>query len=234
MSDLHVSAFVPLEIIEDGVKLALREKPDLFVLTGDFVTNSAPFDEKRYARALKHLGRTAPTYACLGNHDGGSWCAGIGGFADTTVVRSLLQNSRVMLLHNRSAVIRVRGTGLNLVGTGDLWNHEVDAESAFSAIDSSLPVVLLAHNPDTKDVLGDRSWDVMLSGHTHGGQVMLLGVEKEFVPVKDKRYIAGLGEWRGRKLYVTRGVGSLGGIRLNCRPEVTVLELTPAAISNSL
>ena len=66
---------------------------------------------------------------------------------------------------------------------------------------------------------------VVLSGHTHGGQVVLPLVSERFLPVRDKRYVAGLKPWNGRQIYVTRGVGSIDGVRVNCRPEVTLLDL---------
>ncbi len=65
----------------------------------------------------------------------------------------------------------------------------------------------------------------MLSGHTHGGQVVLPFLGERFVPVRDKRFIAGLKQWNGRQVYVTRGVGSIRGVRVNCRPEVTILDV---------
>jgi hypothetical protein len=101
----------------------------------------------------------------------------------------------------------------------------VDGELAFAEVPADDPAILLAHNPDTKDVLGDRPWDLMLSGHTHGGQVVLPIVGERFVPVRDKRFIAGLKRWNGRQVYVTRGVGNIDGVRVNCRPEVSVLDL---------
>ncbi len=97
----------------------------------------------------------------------------------------------------------------------------MDGDLAFTDVAADAPAILLAHNPDTKDVLADRPWDLMLSGHTHGGQVVLPFVGERFVPVRDKRFIAGLKEWNGRQVYVTRGVGNVAGVRINCRPEVT-------------
>ena len=68
----------------------------------------------------------------------------------------------------------------------------------------------------------------MLSGHTHGGQVLIPLVGERYAPVQDKRFVAGLKRWEGRQIYVTRGVGSLAGIRFRCRPEITVLDLHSA------
>ncbi len=155
----------------------------------------------------------------------GAWAAATGGLKDASVVRGLLSAGNIPLLHNRSEVVRVRDQSIRFAGVGDLWSHGVDAERAFTDVPADDPAILLAHNPDTKDVLADRPWDLMLSGHTHGGQVVLPFLGERFVPVHDKRFIAGLKQWNGRKVYVTRGVGNIDGVRVNCRPEVTILDL---------
>ena len=110
-----------------------------------------------------------------------------------------------------------------MVGVADLWSREIEAERAFASVDPHHPVVLLSHNPDSKDVLGAYPWDLMLSGHTHGGQVILPITGPGFAPVRDKRYVAGLKPWGSRQIHVTRGVGNVGGVRFRCRPEVSLL-----------
>jgi predicted MPP superfamily phosphohydrolase len=225
LSDFHASSAVPFTLIESAVEMGLEAKPDVICLTGDFVTDAAPFDRAEYARILRRLSTAAPVFATLGNHDGGSWSASIGGFKDSSVIRGLLGASNVALLDNRSEVVRVRDQSVRFAGVGDLWSGGVDADLAFVDVRPEAPVILLAHNPDTKDMLRDRPWDLMLSGHTHGGQVVLPLVGERFVPVRDKRFIAGLKHWDGRQVYITRGVGSIRGVRVNCRPEVTVLDL---------
>jgi predicted MPP superfamily phosphohydrolase len=227
LSDFHASPVVPFSLIEQAVEYGLAVQPDLICLTGDFVTDSHGFDEQEYGRILSRLSTAAPTFACLGNHDGGRWAVNKGGgFRDTTVVRGLLDASGVSLLHNRSELVPIRGQSLRIVGVPDLWSHAVNGHLAFEDAQPGEPTILLAHNPDTKDFLADRPWDLMLSGHTHGGQVLVPLVGTRFIPVQDKRFIAGLKEWNGRQVYVTRGVGSLAGVRFNCRPEVTVLQIT--------
>jgi predicted MPP superfamily phosphohydrolase len=150
----------------------------------------------------------------------------IRGFKDTAVVCNLLRAANVALLHNRSEVVRVRDQAIRFAGVGDLWNDGVDGDLAFTGVPADDPAILLAHNPDTKDALAERPWDLMLSGHTHGGQVVLPILGAHFVPLRDKRFVAGLKEWNGRQVYVTRGVGNIDGVRVNCRPEVTVLDVT--------
>ena len=226
LSDFHASRVVPFSLIEKAVDYGLAAKPDLICLTGDFVTDAQEFDQAEYARILRRLSSAVPTFACLGNHDGGAWAARWHGFGDTSVVCGLLDAAGVTLLDNRSEAVRVRGQAVRLVGVADLWSHEVDGDSAFRDVQHGETTVLLAHNPDSKDVLADHPWDLMLSGHTHGGQVIVPLVGTRFVPVRDKRFIAGLKPWNGRQVYVSRGVGNVGGVRVNCRPEVTILDLT--------
>jgi predicted MPP superfamily phosphohydrolase len=226
LSDFHASPEVPFSLLENAVSLGLEAKPDVICLTGDFVTDASPFDQAEYARILRRLSSAAPAFATLGNHDGGAWAASVGGLKDSFVIRALLEAGNVALLHNRSEVVRVRDQSIRFVGVGDLWSVQVEGASAFSGVSMDHPTILLAHNPDSKDVLADRPWDLMLSGHTHGGQVVLPLLGERFVPVRDKRYIAGLKPWNGRQVYVTRGVGNVRGIRVNCRPEVTLLDIT--------
>jgi uncharacterized protein len=226
LSDLHASPSVPFSLIEKAVEMGLEAKPDVICLTGDFVTDATPFDQAEYARILQRLSNAAPTFGTLGNHDGGAWADSVGGFKDNTIVRSLLRAGNVSLLHNRSEVVDVRGQSIRFAGVGDLWSDGVHGDLAFADVTAEGPAILLAHNPDTKDVLSKRPWDLMLSGHTHGGQVVLPFMGDAFVPIRDKRFIAGLKQWNGRQVYVTRGVGSIHGVRVNCRPEVTVLDLT--------
>ncbi len=225
LSDFHASTVVPFSLIEKSVELGLVAKPDVICLTGDFVTDATPFNEAEYVRILRRLSSAAPVFATLGNHDGGRWGAKVGALKDTSVVRALLSTAIVPLLHNRSEVVRVRDQSIRFAGVPDLWSERVDGDLAFADIPSDDPAILLAHNPDTKDVLAGRPWDLMLSGHTHGGQVVLPFLGERFVPIRDKRFIAGLKQWNGRQVYVTRGVGNIDGVRINCRPEVTVLDL---------
>ena len=201
----------------------MKLKPDLVCLTGDFITwRYDAWD--RYAEILKPLSEAAPTFATLGNHDGGRW-VGTAGYSDTGRVRGMLSQARIELLHNRSTNLEVRGRKLNLVGVGDLWAGEVDAPAAFAGARESGATVVLCHNPDAKDLVGAYPWDLMLCGHTHGGQCDLVFFGTPFAPVRDKRYVRGLNRWRDRWIHTTKGVGNLHGIRLNCRPEVSLLTL---------
>lgn len=226
LSDLHASFFVPLLLLERSIGIGLEQQPDLVCLTGDFITYRSDFDVEAYVQVLRKLTRALPVFAVLGNHDGGKWAQNHRGCSDHELVESILRRSGIKLLHNKSEVVRIKDRDLSIVGVADLWSDEIDGEAAFAETDREMPTVLLAHNPDSKAKLKDYKWDLMLSGHTHGGQVLIPFQGPRYAPVQDKRYVAGLKSWRDRRVYVTRGVGNLGGVRFRCRPEVTMLTLT--------
>jgi len=226
LSDLHASRFVSLDFIAKAIQLGLSLKPDLVLLTGDFITRK--FDQfDCYTEILSPLAKAAPCYACLGNHDGGAWARDRNGYADTESTRNLLSKSGVELLHNRATNLRVKGRNLRLVGLGDWWAREFDPRTAFAgaAADQGESVIALSHNPDTKDLLKSYTWDLLVCGHTHGGQFYLPFIGTPFAPVRDKRFVKGLHRWDNRWIHITKGVGNLLGVRFNCRPEVSLLTL---------
>jgi hypothetical protein len=226
LSDLHASWAVSLGFIEEAVEIGLGLKPDLICITGDFITGKYDaFD--RYARVLAKLPAAAPAFACLGNHDGGRWSKARGGYESTQPVRQLLQQSRIELLHNRSIALRLNGREVRLTGMADAWSENVDMAAAFApAKAGGGPAhILLSHNPDTKDFLKFHHWDLLLCGHTHGGQVVLPWLGAPWAPVRDKRFIAGMYSWNHRWIHITRGVGNVHGVRFNCPPEVSLINI---------
>jgi predicted MPP superfamily phosphohydrolase len=229
LSDFHASEEVSLDFIEGAVRAGLALKPDLICLTGDFITwRYEGFG--RYAEVLKPLADMAPTYAVLGNHDGGRW-VGTAGYSDTSLVCDLLAKARIELLHNRMVETRICEQSFRLVGVGDLWAEELDRSRAFSSLPAPgagarTTTVVLAHNPDSKDRLAGEGWDLMLSGHTHGGQCDLVFFGTPFAPVRDRRFVRGLHRWQDRWIHVTAGVGNLHGVRFNCRPDISLLTLS--------
>lgn len=224
LSDLHSSSSVSLEFIRGAVDMVVAEAPHLVVLTGDFVTDSAP-DPDGLAHLLRRLSAGAPTFACLGNHDGGRWAAARQGPATPDAVVDILQAAGVRVLRNETELVQVNGRALLLTGVEDLWSLPIDPRRAgFQA--EPRPRLVLAHNPDTKDELAREPWDLMLCGHTHGGQVRLPFFGGRLTaPVRDTRFIEGLLPWGERHLHISRGVGCLHGLRLNCPPEVNLLDL---------
>lgn len=132
----------------------------------------------------------------------------------------------IRCLKDQGEVISILGTKFFLFGTNDLWTLPIDS-TGIKASPTEFPVILMAHNPDSKDQLGDVHWDLMLSGHSHGGQLVypLVG-GRPFCLVRDKRYAVGLDRW----IHTSRGLGTVHGLRFNCPPEVTLIHLVGARV----
>ena len=233
LSDLHFSKSVSLDDIDFSLREGFSLSPDLCVITGDFITNKMPDHElNELSKLLRKYTSQIPTFATLGNHDGGEWASDKGGFSSTLKVEDMLQKGGIKLLHNKNESIYIKGQPLSISGVGDLWSktclpHECLTKSKRPA--QKNPKVLLCHNPDAKELLEPYDWDLLLCGHTHGGQLKIPFVNlTPFAPVRDHAIVEGLHSWKGRQIHVTRGVGNIWGIRLNCRPEVSLLELSSA------
>lgn len=226
LSDLHYSRTVSLEHLSRAVDRGLEENPDLICLTGDYVTDGV-LHQDGYVDVLQQLSRNAPTFATLGNHDGGLWAARRGGDSEPSRVRKVLQAADITILHNRNIPIRFGKERITICGVGDLWSRAMHPQQAFAHAGRD-PRIVLCHNPDAKQELAQHRWELVLCGHTHGGQLSAPIIGQPFAPVQDKRFIHGLYNWQGRFIHVTSGVGNIHGVRLNCRPEVALLTLVPA------
>lgn len=226
LTDLHVTDTASLEHLARAIDTGLALAPDLACITGDFVTRREHI-VTGYVDILRRLSSRVPTFATLGNHDGGIWSANYGGDSSSQAVRQLLSDSRIPCIHNSTTAISIHGRPLVLTGLGDLWNGECRPAQAFPAASSPSDAirVVLSHNPDSKSRLLARDWDLLLSGHTHGGQIGLPFLARRFAPVADKRFLHGLHRWENRWLHVGQGVGCLHGIRFACPPEIALLTL---------
>ena len=226
LSDLHFGPHVSLELIERAVELGLAQRPNLIALTGDFVTGRLR-ETEAYAAVLRRLSAVAPTFACLGNHDAIVAAGPVGEIARTAAVMGLLRLAQIDVLVNETREVAVRGGRLKVSGLGDLWTGQNHPARCLTPIRGPgrepLPHLLLNHNPDARLAAMPYHWDLMLCGHTHGGQVGVPGLAEWIAPVRDKSHIEGLRKRAGRLIHITRGVGSLYGVRFWCRPQVSLL-----------
>jgi predicted MPP superfamily phosphohydrolase len=226
LSDLHYSRLVSLSFIDDAVEKGLELDPHVICLTGDYITNGI-LAVDNYQDVLSKLALHAPTFAVLGNHDGGRWAKQRGGVWESSAMIRLLQRSGITVLHNINVPVRFGRDRIVFCGTGDWWSDEMSVKPTF-ANSGRHPRVLLSHNPDGKGDLARERWQLMLCGHTHGGQISVPWVGRPFAPVDDTRYVHGLAPWRDRQIHVTSGVGNIHGARCNCRPEIALVTLVPA------
>ena len=230
LTDIHHSSVVPLPYIERCIEAANDMHPDLVVLTGDYITTSG----KKYTRpvidALNGLRARMGVCAVLGNHDYGVYRFRLSkrdpGAADSYAEH--FDRSGIRLLVNGSTRVRLDGASLAIVGLDDLWAGGFAPEAAFDGIDPHVPRLVLSHNPDSADLLTRFRSDLIMSGHTHGGQVVLPLIGAPLLPVQNRERRAGLYSVGASLLYVNRGIGHLAPVRFNCRPEITLFELTPA------
>jgi predicted MPP superfamily phosphohydrolase len=235
LSDLHASECVSMSYLRRAVKMAVELKPDLFLMTGDYITSKDFHQHDEFIEVLRPLADAAPTYATLGNHDGGSWAGSTYGHPDSREVQDILAKAGIQLLLNDIRRLEFHGAPLLLVGLGDFWNEEDFLPSTafgklrkgeWAAPPARPPIVLMSHNPDSKRDLHPYPWDLMLCGHTHGGQMVVPFLDiRPFLPIRDKRFREGLYAWGGRQIHITRGIGNLHGARINCRPEISQLDL---------
>ena len=231
LSDLHLSKTFSLEKIDSALQDGFSASPDACFITGDFVTDIPSKAElEGLGKLLFKFSSKTPTYACLGNHDGGVWSSSKGGLESSNEIRTMLRKARVRLLLNEELKVKIKGTPLRIVGLGDLWSEQCFPKLCLSPLSKSSkkePVILMCHNPDAKDILKSYHWNLMLSGHTHGGQFIVPFTKfAPFAPVADKSMIDGLHEWEdSRYIQISKGVGNLYGFRFNCRPEINLLRL---------
>jgi len=214
LSDLHCGPHVDPPHIRRAVRMAREAAPHLVLLGGDFVSGSAAYADA-CARELASLQAPLGVYACLGNHD--YW-------TDPDAVTEALHRAGIRVLRNAGLEVADR---LWVAAVDDVWEGQPSLEAALRGMPTGALAVLLAHEPDYADtVAADGRIALMLSGHTHGGQVRLPLFGPLVLPYLGQRYPAGLYTLGEMTLYVTRGVGLVAPpVRLNCRPEVTVLTL---------
>lgn len=217
LADFHLYPTISLEYIERCVTTAQRLRPDLVLFGGDFVQAKADaiFD---LAPVLARLDSSLGSFCVLGNHD--YW-------KGREIVELGLRESRLPLLTNAGRTLQFGNEPLYLAGVDDCWVGRPDLEAAMVGHRSGTFTILLSHEPDpASDYARDDRIALQLSGHSHGGQVRFPFVGSPFLPPYGRRYDMGLYRIGKMQLYTNRGIGVTAPIRLNCRPELTLLVLT--------
>ncbi len=212
ISDVHGNK----ELMELCVAQVEKEKPDLIIFAGDMALNGSNFSRTRHLIHLLHrLKTTAPTYAILGNQD----------YESLQQVERLYKTAGIPLLRNEALTWRTpAGAPLRIVGLGD-WNEGDEKPERCMSLSSQHqgPVLLLSHDPESRHLLRGYAWNLMLSGHTHGGQ---LGNPITGKPICFRSDMpSGRYEEDGRHHVVSRGVGSIYDMRFFCAPEVVFIHV---------
>jgi predicted MPP superfamily phosphohydrolase len=216
LSDTHVAGFMRRTLYRACLDALAEFRCDAVIFGGDLVT------WRRHIYLMAELltdGLKPPdgVYAVLGNHD--YW-------SDADGVIAALTARGVRFIHNRAVKIEREGQSIYIAGLDEVYRGDPDPALVFSQIPSAVPRVLVSHHPDIVDVIRDERIDLMLCGHTHGGQIRFPFFGALLVPsVHETRYDMGFFRVRNMLMYVGRGVGAVPPIRILCRPEVPIFEL---------
>ena len=213
LTDFHRSRHTDDRLLRHAVAAANLARPDLILLTGDYVTRD-PQDIAPCAHILAPLRARLGVCAILGNHDYST---------DGPAVELHLRELGFDVLLNRSLLLP---NGLRIVGLDDDRFHHTDVPQAFRDVQPNEPTLVMAHNPALVERLADREC-VVFSGHTHGGQVRVpVLTRREIRRIGAKHYAQGWYTVGKAKLYVNRGLGRVGiPLRLFCRPELALFTL---------
>jgi uncharacterized protein len=228
LSDIHMGPFTTADYIRRCVAITNGLKPDLIVLTGDYIAWD-PGAEREVVRALAGLRAPQGIFGCLGNHEEES--------NTEDYVTSLFAEQGIHILRQQRTPIQLASETVNVMGIDDPrgeteaeWMRDLDRRLHKGLVMPGTVNILLVHEPSVSmfDRAAELGIDLMLAGHTHGGQLALEAVHRGFnISSLLYRYTSGWYENRGAKLYVNRGIGTTGfPVRLGARPEITVLELT--------
>lgn len=235
--DIHSGPYMKEDMMREYTEVVNDLKSDLIFIPGDF-TNSNKMEVHPLANALKDLKAAHGVYGVLGNHDY---------FSDPEYVAKVISNETpVKLLRNDSEIIDIKGNKVCVIGSNDTRQSGAEKdpvlmsyfETAFNKAKKiisennfdylQIPKLALIHKPYFIDELSVMGPDLVVSGHTHGGQVVLANfgnINLSFAGIVSK-YISGLYESGNSKMYISRGIGSVAlPIRFNCKPEITKITL---------
>lgn len=220
VSDIHYGLYFSRERLNELVRRINNMNPDLVLFGGDYIGNGRSEIRESF-QGLAPINAPLGKYGVLGNHD--YW------IDDRLTIREMAL-ANITPLDNSGVWVYSGGERIRVGGVGDLWHDKPNYLPAIEGVNDSDYVILLSHNPDYAEELPAGKVDLVLSGHTHGGQVTFFGI---FVPYTNsaygQRYRGGLVDNGKTRVYVSRGIGTVVlPVRFFSRPEITVLTLKKA------
>jgi predicted MPP superfamily phosphohydrolase len=218
ISDIHFDGWMNRKRLEDFICLVNDQQPDLVVITGDFISHQADHHEADLSAALSQLRARFGAAAVLGNHD--HW-------TDAQMVRRALKAGSIRDLSNCFITLERDGAQLHIAGVDDVQEQLDRLDLLLESLPETGSAILLAHEPDYANIsAASGRFDLQLSGHSHGGQVVLPLIGPLYLPRFGRIYPSGLYQVGAMYQYTNRGLGMTGfHFRLNCHPEITVFTL---------
>lgn len=219
ITDIHLGTkFVDLKKLARIVKIVNSKNPDLIVICGDLDAKSISkekYSTTQIANILKNLKSKHGVIAVMGNHD----------YVPPSVVKNIYQKSNIILLENEDYYFSHNAKTLRIVGFKDLWHFKSNPIQVVGMKDKTTPTVVLTHNPDYFPQMPNFV-SLTLSGHTHGGEIVLPFIGSFFIPSEyGQRYRNGYIIENNKHLFVSRGVATLSGGRFLDPPEINILTL---------
>ena len=226
ISDIHMGSWMNIDRLQQAADLVLAQKPDLLLLTGDFLFghkfNTSSRDHlKDLSTVLAPLAAELPSFAVLGNHD--YW-------TNSESVREMLSACQITDLTNTVFTLTRGSENFYLCGIDDVWEGTVRLENVLSQLTDNSAAILLAHEPDFADTSAATGrFDLQVSGHSHGGQVVIPFYGPPILPLLGEKYHSGLYKVGEMFQYTNRGLGTGAlPVRFNCPPEITLFILNGA------
>lgn len=225
ISDLHIGDWFTRGHLEQLVSLVIAQKTDLVFITGDFLTRGGDTERALVDLfdPLRALAAALPVYCILGNHDFYRNADG--------KLRKMLKEAGAFDVTNGMEVVTRGGDALHVAGAGSTLTGDAYLRRVSSYVPADSAAVLLAHEPDVAPYTAELGkFGLQISGHTHGGQVVLPWVGPIALPRLGQRFPAGLYRLENFQVYTNRGIGMTSlPVRVNCPPEITVFTFEPPA-----
>jgi len=222
ISDIHMGGWMDRDRLKEVVDLITIQKPDILLITGDFVIGHNYDESARQAlkdlvTVLSPVAREIPSFAVLGNHD--YWI-------NADAVRQMLSSCGIMDLSNKVYALNRNAEYLYLCGVDDVWEGDVRLHEVITQLPDESAAILLAHEPDLADKSArTNKFDLQISGHSHGGQVVIPLLGPPILPHLGWKYPNGLYRVGNMYQYTNRGLGMAKlPIRVNCPPEITIFQ----------
>ncbi len=219
ISDLHCGPFFSTTRVRSVVETINKIGPDIIFLGGDYLTKGLTGQKEieTCMNELKRLDASFGVYGVLGNHE--HWIS-------RRLSEQGLNDAGVELLDNKAIWWNIDEDRMRIGGVGDLWESTQEIEPTLNGVKLDDFVILLTHNPDYAEQITSDKIDLVLAGHTHGGQITLFGLWAPFQTTEyGQKYISGMIKTNITQVIVTKGIGTTGlPLRFFAKPEITILE----------
>jgi len=223
ISDIHMGGWMNVDRFQQVANLVMAQKPDVLLITGDFLkghrfTEAAKQGLTDLKKVLRPLAAVIPSFAVLGNHDY---------YTNPKAIREMLRQCKITDLTNAVFTLKREGGNLHLCGVDDIRHGDVRLEDVTSQLGDGGVAILLVHEPDFADIsAATGKFDLEISGHSHGGQIVIPFFGPPVLPLSGQKYPSGMYKVGNMLQYTSRGVGTDRlAIRINCPPEIPIFVL---------